>query len=422
MFCTKCGNELKDGDLFCGKCGTARPQVFCSECGEKLNASAKSCLKCGTRVVVAETEPKSAEPHDVIPPIAPNPKLLLCFAVLALIGFSVLPMVLSLDKLNSDVKNIAFGFGGACRIAAFAVLGFHKGMRGIALPGIIGTTLTFGSLVFRRECSEIGCLDVNACFVCIGILFMFGALQKMWHLVPRWAFWPSILGWFVELWLSVSEIILFNQPSIDQLPTLADFYNMVRWSWLASPVLLSLSFVSILLRRGKLDLATHSASLVSSTDLCLNDPSRLVSFNGRVCRSAYWGMVGLGIVVGALSGICFAIGDGISFLVELSWACVGWAIILAFHWLVAFPCVIRRGHDFGLPGWVVVLLVAFGFIPLTLIEWLPGQVAFIVLVIGLVLELIVCVVLGCIDSTQGKNRYGPAPKAARCTFVPRTII
>ena len=22
MFCTKCGNELKDGDLFCGKCGT----------------------------------------------------------------------------------------------------------------------------------------------------------------------------------------------------------------------------------------------------------------------------------------------------------------------------------------------------------------------------------------------------------------
>ena len=412
MFCLKCHAPLGSEARFCPKCGTARPQVFCSKCGEKLNASAKFCLKCGAKVVVAETEPKSAEPHDAIPPIAPNPKLLLWFAVLALVGFSVLPMTLNLVKLNSFVVHkIACVFGGACRIAAFAVLGFHKGMRGIALPGIIGTTLTFGSMVFRmfRECSEVGCLEVNAWFVCVGVLFIFGALLKMWHIVPRWAFWPSILGWLVLLWLNVSEIMLLNQrPTlVDFTNAVGDFYNMVRWSWLASPVILSLPlFVSILLRRGKLDLAAHSASLAPSTDLCLNDPSRLVSFNGRICRSAYWGMFGLGIVVVVLSGICFAIGDGRSFLVELSWDCVGWAIILAFQWLVALPCVIRRGHDFGLPGWVVVLLVALGSIPL--IGWLLG--------------LIVLIVLGCIDSAQGKNCYGPDPKAALRAFIPRTII
>lgn len=36
MFCTKCGNELKDGDLFCGKCGT---RVTAEPAQERVGAS-----------------------------------------------------------------------------------------------------------------------------------------------------------------------------------------------------------------------------------------------------------------------------------------------------------------------------------------------------------------------------------------------
>lgn len=412
MFCVKCHAPLGSEAKFCPKCGTARPQVFCTKCGEKLNASAKFCLKCGAKVVVTEAEPKSVEPHDAIPPIAPNPKLLLWFAALALAGFSVLPMALYLVKLNSFVMlNIASVFGGACRIAAFSVLGFHKGMRGIVLPGLIGTTLTFGSMIFNMfgGCAEIGGFEVYAWGLCVGNLFILGALLKMWHLVTKWAFWPSILGFLLILWLSVSEIILLERhPAIvDFTNAFAEFHNKVRWSWLTSVILVAFPFISILLRRGCLDLAPHSASLAPSTNLCLNDPSRLVSFNGRDCRSAYWGILGLLIGVCAVpSGICFGIGAGRSFLVEIGWDCAGWTIFLAFAWLVGFPCVIRRGHDFGVPGWVTILLNALNLVPL--IGWLLG--------------LIVFIVWGCIDSTQGKNCYGPDPKAKLRTFVPRTII
>jgi len=63
MFCLQCGNEIKDGAKFCGKCGWAVPvtvvqeaaQVVpvekrCASCGTALKDGAKFCPKCGGAV------------------------------------------------------------------------------------------------------------------------------------------------------------------------------------------------------------------------------------------------------------------------------------------------------------------------------------------------------------------------------------
>ena len=64
--CLKCGNELKDGQKFCMKCGTpvsANPQqpaskqasapAVCAKCGNPLKPGQKFCMKCGTPVAAA---------------------------------------------------------------------------------------------------------------------------------------------------------------------------------------------------------------------------------------------------------------------------------------------------------------------------------------------------------------------------------
>lgn len=71
-FCTKCGNHLSDGDVFCGKCGAgqsfastpvdlAETQVVspppqrkwdvtaCSACGKEVSRTAKTCPHCGEK-------------------------------------------------------------------------------------------------------------------------------------------------------------------------------------------------------------------------------------------------------------------------------------------------------------------------------------------------------------------------------------
>lgn len=74
--CLKCGNELKDGQKFCMKCGTpvsANPQqavakqvtapAVCAKCGNPLNPGQKFCMKCGTPVAAApqQTPQQSGE-------------------------------------------------------------------------------------------------------------------------------------------------------------------------------------------------------------------------------------------------------------------------------------------------------------------------------------------------------------------------
>ena len=72
MKCSKCGNEMKEGQKFCMKCGapaSANPQVqtaskqmdapaVCSKCGNPLIPGKKFCMKCGTPVGVATQQPQ----------------------------------------------------------------------------------------------------------------------------------------------------------------------------------------------------------------------------------------------------------------------------------------------------------------------------------------------------------------------------
>ena len=72
MKCSKCGNEMNDGQKFCMKCGapaSVNPQVqtaskqmdapaVCAKCGNPLIPGKKFCMKCGTPVGVAPQQPQ----------------------------------------------------------------------------------------------------------------------------------------------------------------------------------------------------------------------------------------------------------------------------------------------------------------------------------------------------------------------------
>lgn len=69
--CSKCGNEIQDGQKFCMKCGnpvsaannktassTIEAPKVCSKCGNPLNPGQKFCMKCGTPVNAAPQQPQ----------------------------------------------------------------------------------------------------------------------------------------------------------------------------------------------------------------------------------------------------------------------------------------------------------------------------------------------------------------------------
>ena len=47
--CSKCGNEIEDGDLFCIKCGNKIENV-CKKCGKPYPAGARFCETCGNNL------------------------------------------------------------------------------------------------------------------------------------------------------------------------------------------------------------------------------------------------------------------------------------------------------------------------------------------------------------------------------------
>ena len=73
MKCSKCGNEMNDGQKFCMKCGapaSANPQAqtaskqvdapaVCAKCGNPLIPGKKFCMKCGTPVSAAPQQPQA---------------------------------------------------------------------------------------------------------------------------------------------------------------------------------------------------------------------------------------------------------------------------------------------------------------------------------------------------------------------------
>ena len=117
------------------------------------------------------------------------------------------------------------------------------------------------------------------------------------------------------------------------------------------------------------------------------------NFSGRACRSEYnWFQTISGIVVfGLMTAFLYYLLTSITatslgaltggFLLGLS--LVGFALVAA---VPGWAVLVRRLHDIGLNGWWSLLV----FVP---------YCGFLFLV-----------VVGCIDSTRGANRYGPNPK------------
>lgn len=67
MFCSKCGNELSDGDAFCSKCGTAVQSsvknaihLVCQHCGSTMEFDEKHriivCPYCGSKELIEESD------------------------------------------------------------------------------------------------------------------------------------------------------------------------------------------------------------------------------------------------------------------------------------------------------------------------------------------------------------------------------
>lgn len=51
--CANCGAPLQDGQQFCDKCGAPRPQPICASCGEVLSPGQTFCPKCGQKNMTA---------------------------------------------------------------------------------------------------------------------------------------------------------------------------------------------------------------------------------------------------------------------------------------------------------------------------------------------------------------------------------
>jgi uncharacterized membrane protein YhaH (DUF805 family) len=103
-----------------------------------------------------------------------------------------------------------------------------------------------------------------------------------------------------------------------------------------------------------------------------------VGFSGRARRSEYWWFVLFNVIVSVVAGIIAGLirFPLLSTLVSLALLLPGIAVS------------IRRMHDIGKSGWVLLL----GLIPLV--------------------GAIILIVWACKDSDPGQNAYGPNPKGA----------
>ncbi len=122
---------------------------------------------------------------------------------------------------------------------------------------------------------------------------------------------------------------------------------------------------------------------------------KYAEFDGRSRRSEYWMFVLFNFLVtiglGVLGGI------GLAFMREAGAVVAVLFIPLVLYVLAAIiPSVavaVRRFHDIGKSGWMLLLLIVLGAIPF----------------LGIVAAVIQIVFL-CTDSDPGINQYGPNPK------------
>jgi uncharacterized membrane protein YhaH (DUF805 family) len=119
---------------------------------------------------------------------------------------------------------------------------------------------------------------------------------------------------------------------------------------------------------------------------------KYAEFDGRARRQEYWmfqlfnilAMLALAI----LGGIAIAINRNFGVILFFPFALYWLAIIIP-----SIAVAVRRFHDTGRSGWMLLLFVALGIIP----------------VVGFI-SAIIQIVFMCQDSVPGTNEYGPSPK------------
>jgi uncharacterized membrane protein YhaH (DUF805 family) len=119
---------------------------------------------------------------------------------------------------------------------------------------------------------------------------------------------------------------------------------------------------------------------------------KYAEFEGRARRQEYW----MFILFNLLAIVALAIVGGIGVAINKDYGGILF-VPLGFYYLAAIiPSIavtVRRFHDTGRSGWLLLLFVVLGIIPF---------VGFI--------TAIVQIVFMCQDSDPGMNQYGPSPK------------
>lgn len=126
--------------------------------------------------------------------------------------------------------------------------------------------------------------------------------------------------------------------------------------------------------------------------------SYFFNFSGRARRKEYWGFWVFPLVIYAILGIMAAMAfAGQGSYSSPSGVGIFLIIVLVIFFLATIiPGIavqVRRLHDIGQSGWILLILIVISLIPY----------------LGL-LSTIAYIVLGCIDSQPGENKYGPPPK------------
>ncbi len=122
---------------------------------------------------------------------------------------------------------------------------------------------------------------------------------------------------------------------------------------------------------------------------------KYAEFDGRARRTEYWMFVLFNLLVIIALGI--AAGCGVALIANKIWIggilCVPIVIYVLAAIIPSIAVAVRRFHDTGKSGWLLLLFIVLGIIP----------------ILGFIASVIQIVML-CIDSDPGRNQYGPNPK------------
>lgn len=140
------------------------------------------------------------------------------------------------------------------------------------------------------------------------------------------------------------------------------------------------------------------------------------SYSGRYTRAQFWikylaVTIPAGLISSALS-FCYIDFGGMKrgntepIIVFPAEFYVYISLLTVVSFLITFPLVVKRFHDVNLSGWVafgmVVIVQALSYLQLSGME-APNPVRDAVLQLAML-------VITCLDSTRGTNKYGPSYK------------